>query len=184
VATLLAAAVALPPTLALGTRYCENINNQTVIVGEARYFTLGGSDVCYANAYWDGGDELSLGGDVGGASTAASNLGFKATTHTLDDTTEDCSVVTYSLSHRRSNTTSGSNCPSSYISNTDTLVANSCEIGTSNFLVIDKTFGREGLAYRNYWQWELDVDTGTGCTSSDSGCAEVRDSTSCTLKQF
>jgi hypothetical protein len=182
VGTFIAAAVILPPALAVGTYYCENVNFQWVIVGEARQRTLDGADQCYANVYWDQGDELSLGGSPGGASTAATNLGFHATTHTNDNSITDCSDVTYTLTYRRSNTTSSYPCPSAFESSTDTLIATSCG-NNQDLLIVDKTFGGDGFPYREYWQWELEIDA-NDCSTADSGCGRVYPSTSCTVKDF
>lgn len=186
VGTLLAAGVLLPPALAVGTDFCENLNSQITIIGEARYLTINQTDECYANVYWDGGDELSLSGFPGGASTAATNLGFHATTHTVDVATQDCTDLTYDLTFRRSNSTSGSNCPSSFQSSSLPFVVNSCgpPESTNDFVVAGKTFGSTGFPYRAYWEWILDVNTGAGCTATDSGCARVLDSTACTLDNY
>src|SRR5688572_2961969 len=91
---------------AMATRYCEDINNDITIVGETRYNTTSGNDSCYANAYGDGGDELSFTSNItlAGASTSATNLRFFAYAHHLDFIGSDCSNVTFQMVMKYSST--------------------------------------------------------------------------------
>ena len=171
------------------TVYCQDINGKRTVVGEARFDISPGAG-CYANIYWDGGDELSLGPGplggspiIGGASTAATNLGFYVQTNTRDPFPDACAEVTYELVQKRSNSISG-NCPSGYTAHTDTFVVNACEFGVDDYYYVDTRFGRDSLPSRSFWQWDLSVTaSGDGnCTATDSGCAQV--STTCTRSDY
>jgi hypothetical protein len=113
-----------------------------------------------------------------------SDLNFRATAHLMDIVGNDCADVTIQMVQKRSNTESDL-CPSSFTSITDTVLMSSCSFlgGNGN---VDRFYtptrvGRGGQVYKRYWQWDLSVETGLGCTDSDSGCAIVLDETECTL---
>lgn len=185
VALTLACGLMNDSSAAQATVYCEDINGDRTMVGEARYALIPGQG-CYANIYWDGGDELSLdqGETVGGASTSATNLGFYVTTDTRDPFSDACADLTYTLVHKRSNTVSA-NCPSSFMSSTSTLIVSSCDFGDDDDYYVDKRFGTDSFSFNQYWQWDLTVSASSqqlNCTASDSGCARV--SSTCTRKNY
>jgi hypothetical protein len=165
------------------TFYCMDLDGRPITVGEARYHVLSDDDECYANAYWDGADELSEpNGDViGGAANAMeTDLNFRATAYLYDTAGDDCANATIQMVQKRSNTSSA-DCPSAYTSITDTFYINSCDGVDVDFFYAPGRVGRGGMQYRRYWQWDLTVSTGTGCSDSDSGCGAIWNENECTL---
>ena len=182
---LVAVALLVGPVPADATEYCENISGNTIVVGEARYATTQGDDECYANAFSDGGEELSLGvgSPIGGANSASTSLGFWAYVFSSDNHLSDCSTVTYTVTHRRSSTQSGG-CPSNYTTVADPLIVDQCTFGDGDKYWVGKLLGRSSQSYQRYWYWEVKVDTTSGCSDSDNGCAEVKNQNDCTLEDF
>src|SRR5688572_20714232 len=179
------AAAGVAERAARATNYCEDINNDITIVGEIRYRTDTGSDACYANAYGDGGDELSIPGNIplAGAFTSATNLRFHAYAHHLDFTTSDCSNVTFQMTMKYSST-GYAGCPTGYNSAVQTMTVNSCAGTNSDLYFAGKSFGHEGNWFNWFWQFDLSVSTATGCTQSDTGCFPLYSQGQCTLVNF
>lgn len=178
--------------------YCEDINGNTIVVGEARYTVGASSQSCYANDYWDGGDELGmpLGAVLGGADPEnATDLGFYSYVFIDDETTQDCASVTFELELKR-NWAEASSCPDGGSTTTDTVTIDTCNVNSDNCgddcaVYAGKVLGRDGFSVgvdQYWWRSATSVDS-TGCTASDSGCWHVLDGRSgagneCTLVNF
>ena len=177
--------IAIPFSLARpseGSALCEDIDHDIVMVGESRYEVLAGTDEGYANAYADGGNELSIGASstIGGANTSADSLGFMEYAFLTDSTGSDCVYVTFEHWLSWSNSVAGG-CPSSPYQTSFTAVVNTC----SPWSLSDLYYGGFELGgwwfnYYQYWGSAIVVN-GYEVDASDGSCYRVRNQSNCTL---
>lgn len=153
-------------------------------MGEARYGITSGTDVAYANSYWDGGSELSLayGGIAGGADDASSSIDIYAYGYFHDGIGSDCATITFELQLDYSNTVSSS-CPSSYSTTSGTYAVNSCAGGNGDNYYTGSSFGVSSLDYARYWRGIVSV-SGDEASAEDTGCWQILDDTQCTLDNY
>lgn len=180
-------AVLLPMRESAATVVCEDLAGDSVLIGEMRYTTTSGTDTCYANAYWDIGDELTLSCNVHmpGALQGSDVAYFRAMAAHVDETGSDCSNVLFTYRVRQNNqctinclsgssinsTTSSTLRINSCSTPSSSCNGNSCEVHAAKALNV--THAASGT-YPALETW-LDVDTSTGCNSSDTGCFHVDD---------
>lgn len=165
---------------------CENLYTNTVSVGEMRYHTTSGTDDCYANAYWDGGDELSLASTwQPGALTGTNYAYFRAAAIHQDVHGSDCSNVLFTMRLRDTSACSGGFL---YSTTTALLRINSCDPpgGCSGNDCDTHSEKAMTLSHQKSSGMEvfLDVDTSSGCNISDTGCLVTTDAICDTLVNF
>lgn len=177
-------------TVARADTVCESLSGDTIITGEMRYRTLGGSDECYVNEYYDadgtgaGSDELKLQcASSPGALTGSNMAYFGADVIHQDATTSDGSNVlfTYRLRELTAATCpSGGGCTNQtwtqgiavpYRVNgasAGSCTGNGCLVNAGKLLRIQHSVGATGL-FAAYGA----VSTASGCNNSDDGCLYV-----------
>jgi hypothetical protein len=186
---------------------CENLENETVVTGEARYWTKSGADENYGNQYADAGDEIKLKWrQLVGAKLATKPFKLRQNAFIEDDATDDCSDIKfwYLMCNADTSTgvgvgpcdnTDGSCCvltsDSSYqcmgwVSwrvngcNAGGCVGNNCKFHGFKTFGYDTSLGDVFFTYADIER----ITPSAAFMSADSGCILVDSGLSCDLNDF
>lgn len=163
--------------------YCEDVEGNYVVVGEARYFD---DSTAYANSYWGGsGDELTLSGNIGGADNGATDIRFYMYGWGSEQDVNECDQATFTLDLVSGTAVSGG-CPAGTLhAFSAQYQANSC--GSTAYIWAGKGFGLSGLDYARHWKATVSVDSGADvgdAEDTDDGCFTLLDQSDCTPTDF
>jgi hypothetical protein len=187
---LLGTAMALPGA-ASGQPVCEDLAGDRIVIGEMRYHTASGTDTCFANSYWDGGQELALpcGGQPGGLA-GANSVTLEAYAYHMDNTGNDSSDVLFTMQVRKVTSCGGPLCtgtnpvahcnPTLRIRSDDPpgpCVGNACQVRAGKNLACVATAGI-------YEARMIVASSPPECRTSDEGCFDIRGNSCASLQNF